>query len=106
MTFKLGKSVGVCVQTWSPGLCSSMAFSPGQLCEGSHHEGVELGSHVCRGVAGWPGGMAVSMRLVELCAVTISVLLLADFILAVLFFHRDNIPHKLTIMERIENYLV
>ena len=106
MTFKLGKSVDVCVQTWSPGLCSSMAFSPGQLCEGSHHEGVELGSHVCRGVAGWPGGMAVSMQLVELCAVTISVLLLAGSILTVLFFHRDNVSHTLIIMERIENCLI
>ena len=86
MTFKLGKSVGVCVQTWSQGLCSSIAFSPGQLCEGSHHEGVELGSHVCRGVAGWPGGMAVSMQLVELYAVTISVLLLAGFIWQSCFF--------------------
>ena len=72
-------------------LCSPMALSAGQLCEGSHHEGVEPGAHVCRGVAGWPGGMAVSMQLVELCAMTISVLLLAGFILAVLFFHCDNI---------------
>lgn len=43
----------------------SVAWSAGQLCEGSHHEGVELGSHVCRWLAGRPWGLAVSMWLME-----------------------------------------
>lgn len=42
-----------------------MALSAGQLCERSHHEGVEFGSHVCGRLAGGPGGVAVSTRLVE-----------------------------------------
>lgn len=41
----------------------SLAVISGQLCEGGHHEGVELGSHVCGWLAGGSGGLAVSMWL-------------------------------------------
>lgn len=101
-SFKLGESVGVSVQTWSQSLCSSMAFSPGQFCEGSHHEGVELGPHVCRRLAGWPGGMAVSTQLVgPLCcdhfSFTFSWLHSGSLV-----FLLGNTSHTLIIMERIE----
>lgn len=43
----------------------SMLWSTGQLCEGSHHESVELGSHVCRWLAVRSWDLAVSMWFME-----------------------------------------
>ena len=65
MTLESGNECGVRVQMQSQSCILPRLGSAGQLCEGSHHEGVELGAPVCGRLASGAGGLAVSMWLLR-----------------------------------------